>query len=436
MLKTFTIAAREYNAVVRSKAFVISIVLLPVMMVGSMAVARLGQKAQGERLRTFAVVDRTRGEMIYPRLVAELDRRSDLKTRFQLEHIAPPDDPAKLDQQNFILSERVRQGALAGILEIGRDVPDAIIPDKPSDLAADETVRYRTNTPAGLAFREWAARAINRIVQRQHLAGLDLTDEQMMQIQSQVAVVNKGLARKDAAGAVVYSEPDRDVASFLIPFGLVFLMFIVVIIGAVPMMQGIIEEKQNRIAEVLLGSVSPFQLMAGKVLGIVATTFTLILVYLSGGYFAAQRAGMIEYLPTHVLGWFMVFQLLSVLMYGSLYIAIGAACTDTKEVQSLLMPVNLVMAAPLMLMIPILMNPGSVLARLLTYFPPATPFVTVARLSVPPGLSVLELCISIAIVLGMTVSLVWASGRIFRVGILMQGKGANLGLLLKWVMRG
>jgi ABC-type Na+ efflux pump permease subunit len=123
-------------------------------------------------------------------------------------------------------------------------------------------------------------------------------------------------------------------------------------------------------------------------------------------------------------------------MYGSLYIAIGAACTDTKEMQSLLMPVNLLMAIPLMLMMPIILSPRGVLARTMSYFPPATPFVTVARLSVPPGISVGEMLVSIVIVVVTTVILIWASGRVFRVGILMQGKGANLAQLAKWVVRG
>jgi ABC-type Na+ efflux pump permease subunit len=137
-----------------------------------------------------------------------------------------------------------------------------------------------------------------------------------------------------------------------------------------------------------------------------------------------------------VLAWFILFQLLSVLMYGSLYIAIGAACTDTKEKQSLLMPVNLLMAIPLMTIMPIIQSPRGMLARAMTWFPPATPFVTVARIAVPPGISLLETLVSIVIVVITTIVLVWASGRIFRVGILMQGKGANLGQLVRWVVRG
>src|SRR5207249_463808 len=124
------------------------------------------------------------------------------------------------------------------------------------------------------------------------------------------------------------------------------------------------------------GSVSPFSLMAGKVLGLIATSFTLILVYLSGAYWGAQRLHMTEYLPGHLLVFFVLFQLLAVLMYGSLYIAIGASCNDPNQMQSLLMPVNLLMAVPLIMMLAIVQSPTGPLARIMTFFPPATPFVT------------------------------------------------------------
>lgn len=439
MKKVLAIAAREYEAVVRSKAFLVSIILLPVLMVGSMLIAKLTHNVRDATRRTIAVIDRTPGEQIFPKLEDALKEKKDLAEKFALERVDPATNPHAIEQQSFELSERVRGGTLGGILEIGHGVPSAIIPPDPGDadtLPDDQLIRFRTNTPAAMPVRDWAKGAINRIVQQQHLSGMNLSDAQVRQIQSQIPVVNHGLSRKNAAGAIEDSQPERDLASFLIPFGLVFLMFVVVIIGAVPMLQGIVEEKQNRIAEVLLGSVSPFALMAGKVLGIVATSTTLIVVYLTGAYFAVRQVGLVEYMPAHVIAWFLALQFLSVLMYGSLYIALGAACTDSKEMQSLLVPVNLVMAVPLMLILPILMNPSGMLAKVMTWFPPATPFITLARLAVPPGMSGPELAGAIGLVLLTTLSLIWASGRIFRVGILMQGKGANLGQLAKWVVRG
>jgi ABC-type Na+ efflux pump permease subunit len=176
--------------------------------------------------------------------------------------------------------------------------------------------------------------------------------------------------------------------------------------------------------------------MAGKVLGLVATSVTLILIYLGGAYYAAHKMGMDDFLPAHLIGWFIVFQVLAVLMFGSLYIAIGAACTDAKEMQSLLLPVNMFLVVPLAVLPNIIQNPNGPLARIATLFPPLTPMVTVARLAVPPGIPLWEIAVAIGIVLAATLVLIWASGRIFRVGILMQGKGANIRDMLRWVVTG
>src|SRR2546429_6290425 len=99
MKRILTIAAREYNAVVRSKAFVISIILLPVMMVGSMLVARFSQQVRDETQRKIAVVDRTPGEQIFPKLEKELANRADLDARFTLEHVMPASGAQAINKQ-------------------------------------------------------------------------------------------------------------------------------------------------------------------------------------------------------------------------------------------------------------------------------------------------------------------------------------------------
>jgi ABC-type Na+ efflux pump permease subunit len=131
-----------------------------------------------------------------------------------------------------------------------------------------------------------------------------------------------------------------------------------------------------------------------------------------------------------------VFQFLAALMFGSLFIAIGAACTDMKETQNLLWPVMLLASLPLFLMGTVLREPNAPVARGLSFFPFATPTLMIARQAVPPGIPWWEPVLGVVLVLATTVFCVYAAGRIFRVGILMQGKGARVGELLRWVFRG
>ena len=196
------------------------------------------------------------------------------------------------------------------------------------------------------------------------------------------------------------------------------------------------EEKIQRIAEVLLGSVRPFQLMMGKLLGIVGVSLTLVAVYLAGAYWAAERFDFADLIPVDLLVWFLVYQVLSVLMYGSLFIAVGAACTDTKETQTMLLPVMLLACLPMFVMANVIREPNSSFALGASLFPFATPMLMIARQAVPPGIPVWQPVVGVVLVLATTLLCVYAAGRIFRVGILMQGKGARFSQLFQWVFRG
>src|SRR5262249_28735174 len=159
------------------------------------------------------------------------------------------------------------------------------------------------------------------------------------EVTQRVGVNNLGLVKMGESGDIIEAQQANVPASILVPFALVFLMFMVVMATATPLMNIILEEKTHRISEVLLGSIPPFQLLLGQLLGIVGVSLTMAAVYLAGGYAAINRAGYAEYFPWNLIGWFLVYMVLAVLIYGSIFIAIGAAVTDMKEAQSLMTPV-------------------------------------------------------------------------------------------------
>lgn len=247
----------------------------------------------------------------------------------------------------------------------------------------------------------------------------------------------KGLVRRNPSTGVLEETSDEgQVALFLVPAALTALMFLVVMVGATPLMHGVIEEKSQRIAEVLLGSVRPFELMMGKLLGMLGVSLTLAAVYLGGAYWALDHYGFTEYLPPGLLAWFIVYQVLAVLMYGSLFIGIGAACTSAKESQVLMIPVVMLITVPLFTLRHIIQEPNSPFAVWASLFPFATPMLMVTRLGLSPGVPGWQPLLGVAGVLATTVLCVYAAGRIFRVGMLMQGQGAKLSDLARWMFRG
>ncbi len=222
----------------------------------------------------------------------------------------------------------------------------------------------------------------------------------------------------------------------LLPGGLLVLMFMMVMVGAAPLLQGVMEEKMQRIAEVLLGSVQPFPLMMGKILGMACVSLTMTAIYLACIFWGVNSYGYGEFLSAEIIVWFLIYQVLALFLYGSLYAAVGAACSDLKEAQTMLMPVTLISIMPLFVWFVVVREPTSTFSTLASLFPLATPTLMVARLAVPPGIPIWQPLLGIVLVLLTTLLCVYAAGRIFRVGILMQGKGPRLPDLYRWVFRG
>ena len=442
MRKIWAIAAREYRASVRTKAFLVTLFLMPVLMAGSFGVQVVVSKLDTTKERRVVVVDRTKGGELatFLRAAAETRNATDIydekeptkqvRPTFRLEVVAPNGD---IGGQRLAMSERVLKGELDGFLEIGPGVYEVAGPKSPDDY-----VRYQSNKPNVTDFPRWAEQAVNAGIRMRRFREAGVDQSKIQALQRAVPLKFKGLSQRDPADPdrIIDASDESRVANFAIPFVLILLLFMMVMIGATPAMQGVVEEKMQKVAEVLLGSVTPFQLMLGKLLGMIGVSLTVAALYLSGIYVVAFKYGVTDFLSPFVLAWFLVYLVLAVLMYGSLFIAIGAAANDMKETQSLLMPVVMIVMLPLFVLVPILQDPNSLFSTLCSFFPPSTPMLMVARLSVPPGIPWWQPVVGVVGVLLATLACVWVGGRIFRVGILMQGKGAKFGDLIRWAIKG
>jgi ABC-type Na+ efflux pump permease subunit len=457
MRKTFIIAAREYLAAVKTKSFIISLVLLPIMMSGGLIAQKLGQKFGDVTTKRIAIIDRSPGEVIYHAVEQSVQRRNtsgvfdesgkQVRAKFELENVAPA--PAgDADPQRLQLSRRVRKGELLAFVEVGPDVlkaPPAGVQtttrssDEEDDSEAGNdpgAIRYTTNRPTYRDFISLLEAASGPAVYERRLADAGFSYQGIKPLLARPRIVDRGLAEEREPGKITFEARGGQFAPFIVPLALLMLMFIVVIVGASPMTANVIEEKQLRIAEVLLGSVRPFELMMGKLLGGVAVALTLAAIYFGGAYYVAFTQGMAGYVTPGTILWFLFFTILGTLMYGSMFVAAGAAVTNIKEAQTMVMPVMLLIVLPISLVGQMIQDPSGTLAMIGSFFPFSAPMVMTARLAIPPGVPAWQALLAAAIALTTTMVLVWAAGRIFRVGILMQGQGANYAELARWIVRG
>lgn len=451
MRKLIVVALREYNAAVRTKTFIISLLILPMMMGSSVLIQWLLKDIKDTKDKHFAVVNRTGRAELFARLeekVAAYNKSEtiDKKTGKQYKpHFVLEDVPVLGGSEGAVndlradLSERVRKGEWFGFVEIGPEVFTTAPATEPAPAPGDESsgLRYQSNRPTYYDFPRFMERAVNELVREKRARDEGVDYAKVRQIVRPVPLESRGLSKRDpVTGAVEDASDTGQYAPFFVPFALLMLMFMVIMMSATPLMQGVVEEKMQRIAEVLLGSVRPFELMMGKLLGMSAVSLTITAVYLGGGYWAAHHYGVAEYVGGPLLAWFFVFQALAALMFGSLFIAVGAACTDMKETQNLLWPVMLLACLPMFAVGSVLQEPNSPVATALSFFPFASPMLMIARMAVPPGIPAWQPLLAVLGALVTTVLCVYAAGRIFRVGLLMQGKGAKLGEMVQWVLRG
>lgn len=222
-------------------------------------------------------------------------------------------------------------------------------------------------------------------------------------------------------------------STFFVPLGGMLLLFMLVMMAAPALLNSVLEEKMQKIVEVLVASVSPFELFSGKLLGTVLVSWTLSFLYLGGITAVVHHAGYGHLIQPATIGWFLVLQFFALLIFGSLFSALGAACSEIRDAQSMMMPAMLLVMIPMLTFTTVLKDPGGVLARSLTFFPPSTPFILLLRVLTPPGPSGLEVVVAFALMAAFTVLVVWAAGRIFRVGLLSTGQTPTFRQLLSWV---
>jgi ABC-2 type transport system permease protein len=246
-------------------------------------------------------------------------------------------------------------------------------------------------------------------------------------------LTTRALVERSQDGSVQRAREVHSWETFAVPFGLMYLLMLAVMMSAPHMMNAVIEEKMSRISEVLLASITPTQLLAGKLIGIASVSVVLALIYLGGGIYFAFATGEWALVQLNLVPWFVVFLLCAVLIFGSVFLSIGAACSDLKDAQSMMQPSMFFLLIPIFMAPIILGAPNSTLSTVVSLVPTATPFLMLLRLAMTPPPPAWQVGLSLLLTVGTAALFVWCAGRIFRVGLLMQGKAPNLPELLKWI---
>lgn len=443
MNKVLAIARSEYLHAVRSKAFLIGLLVMPLLMGGGILFQTMLQDQVDLRDRRCAVVDPS-GEL-WPVLLAEAERRNreviwedpeeapeapagqarepkQLRPRFLLERCSP--GPG--ERADVILSERVEEGELQGFVLLDPEILEERLLLSP--------LAYHTDEPTFTELPRWIEEVVNEEVRRRRCAVAELEPRLVEQLSKRLPLSTWGLVRLREDGSVAEAERENEVRTFGVPLGGLMLMFLLVMTAAPQLMNQVLEEKLQRISELLVSSVTPFQLMLGKLLGGVGTAATLAALYLGALAWALDHWQVSHFVPLSAYAWFLLMMVFALLMYGSLFSALGSACSELRDAQTLMLPAMLIVMVPMFALSVVLESPSGHAALALTYFPTATPLIFLLRVLAPPGPAAWEYPAALATCLVTTAALLWASGKIFRVGVLAQGQAPSFRKLFGWVL--
>lgn len=429
MTRALIVARSEFLMLVRTRAFIIGVLMAPIMIGISIGFQAFAARRSDVDDHTLAVIDRT--GVLYGALERAAEEHNAASvtngvrtgSRFLLSRV---DDRASGSDRLVELSSQVRGKTLFAFVDIPADVL------QPSGVADDE-IRYYTLTPSYGALPGWLEATLQKAIDTRRLAAASVDPALVESLTRRADVTTLGLVERNADGTVTAGKRVNQVATFVLPFGMMYLLFIALMTSAPQLLAAVVEEKMSRISEVLISSITPFQLMAGKLIGVAAVAALLALVYFSLAIYAAISSGQMDLVRPDLMAWFIVFLLCAVLMFGSVFIAIGAACSDLKDSQSMMQPVMVLLMLPLLASPVVLRAPGATLAVVASLVPTATPFLMLLRLAMTPAPPMWQVLLSVALTLGTAAVCVWAAARVFRVGLLMQGKPPNLPELLRWI---
>jgi ABC-2 type transport system permease protein len=363
---------------------------------------------------------------------AVLARAADLETSSKF-HYRPLDElgitATSAEQRIQELNRRIQRGDLFAYFVLGEEPTKSLT-----------GFDYVSNNLTDGSLRQAYENTLTRIVQQQRIEDAGISPAVARHIQERVSF---GKKQVDATGSTAEVKRENEADKWA-PIGFVYFLWIAIFSIANLLLTNTIEEKSNRIIEVLLSSVSPHQLMQGKIWGIAGTGLTIVGTWVGFGLLAAwiapaflgESGGLVQMLLVALgnsgyLVAFVLYFLGGFLLYAAVLVAIGSVCNTLKEAQNLMQPVVMVLMVPLIAMVFITQEPNGLVARVLSFVPLFTPFTMMNRAGGPPELW--EYVVTTLLLLLTIWFVMRAAGKVFRVGVLMTGNPPKLKEILGWL---
>ncbi|MDD4645962.1 MAG: ABC transporter permease [Bacteroidales bacterium] len=441
MNKISLIIQREYSTRVKKKSFIIMTILTPVLLVSMLLIPTYLATKEDNQAKVIAVIDKT-----------NITEGAIPQTEYmKFEYI----DNAEIDS----IKNNFEKSGYYAILYI------------PENVLVSSKVQLYSNQQTTIGVNEHITKALEGFFTNIKLKNENVPLDIMQRIATNINV--------DTIQWTSTGEEKSGKAEIAMIIGYIsgFLMYMFIFMFGAQVMRGVMEEKSNRIVEVIISSIKPFQLMMGKVIGIALVGLTQFLIWIAltfGIYYGAKtllvdgsdskqstmvtQSIMDKGAPAvaqvdntakweqmfkemaknfssvnfpMIIGCFLFFFIGGYLLYASLYAAVGSAVDNDTDTQQFMLPITIPIILGLFVMINAMQSPNSTLSVVFSLIPFTSPIVMMAR--VPYGVPYWQLGVSAILLIVTFMGTIWMAGKIYRTGILMYGKKVNYGELWKWI---
>jgi ABC-2 type transport system permease protein len=322
-----------------------------------------------------------------------------------------------METRRLAFAERMARKEFDGILILPTDA-----------LTQNELTLYTKNASAVIG-RTRFEDALNKAVSEIRIAQAGLDAERVREL------------TKDVRLKAVNERGESGRGQIILAFTLLMVIYLTILVYGVTVMRGVTEEKQNRIIEVLLSSVRPFDLLLGKVIGIglvgltqylTWSVFGITLSALSAAPALMMYADQMPKISPWLFVYFVVYYLLGYFLYATLYAMVGAIVSNEDDGQQAQMPITMTFMVSMIVSSLVIENPTGTAATILSlipFFGPSLMFLRIT-LDAAPGW---QIALSIGLMVATIIGVVWLAAKIYRVGVLMYGKRPTIPELVRWL---
>lgn len=423
MRKLWLVVKREYLTRVRTKGFIISTIALPLLTMGVLLLPLFIVRRQADETVKIAILDEAGG--LAAAIAQSLERKLPSgKAAFQVTRTVETPGPAEDEKARQELRAEVSRGELDAFLVV------------PKDVLAGKAATLHTRSLGEIGLAASLRRAVGNAAIARRLKDQGIRIENPGDLFRAVEVTPVKVTKE--------GEVEEKGQTFAVAMGMALVLYTTLLVYGLATLRSVLEEKTTRIVEVLVSSLRPFQLLAGKLLGVAAVGFTQYVIWtVSGGLLATYGASVVAafstqgspekiHIPISLLVSSVIYYVAGYFLYASLYAAAGAMVSSDEEAQHVQLPMTLVVVLSFLFFPFIMRNPNSTTSVVLSLVPFFSPILMTMRiaLQMPPFW---QIALSLALMLVTIIGIVYLSAKIYRVGILMYGKRPSVVELLRWL---